>query len=362
MMIHRGVLFFHQDFQSLIELWLRNLPVNCCWCACGSQRWGCFKEAPDALGFLDVASHMYIYMYICIYIYIYISIYIHIYIYRETVRARCSIEVFGLVYGIFRFDCAGLHKMPSPEKGRSIFPVNIHTKQLLWNVHVRFDCAGSRQMPCPGLGSGIFPIIFDTKWLFWNICVLFFVCSYVLSFVCSPMCSHMCSHMCAPMCSHICALICVLSHVCSQMCALMCARLCSHLCVIVIIITATSLVSFCPPTLFGVSCRDIFFQNSLLAIWWQCCSTWKQGFRMFQQKIFGEPPRADHSMRNFLLASSLCPGVWHRAPRHRCFPASLACSCINSSLSHVQVERKSTRIPRICFSHRKLYSRYPLVI
>ena len=42
------------------------------------------------------------------------------------------------------------------------------------------------------------------------------------------------------------------------MCSHMSAPLCSHMCVIVIIITTTSLVSFCPPTLFGVSCGKLF--------------------------------------------------------------------------------------------------------
>ena len=53
-----------------------------------------------------------------------------------------------------------------------------------------------------------------------------------------------------------CALIRVLSSVLSSVCS----HMCSHLCVL-IIITATSLVSFCPPTLFGVSCRDNLFQH-----------------------------------------------------------------------------------------------------
>ena len=40
-----------------------------------------------------------------------------------TVKARCSIEVVSVAFGIF--------------------PVNFHTKWLLWNVRVHFDCEGS---------------------------------------------------------------------------------------------------------------------------------------------------------------------------------------------------------------------------
>ena len=40
-----------------------------------------------------------------------------------TVKARCSIEVVSVAFGIF--------------------PVNVHTKWLLWNVRVHFDCEGS---------------------------------------------------------------------------------------------------------------------------------------------------------------------------------------------------------------------------
>ena len=95
----------------------------------------------------------------------------------------------------------------------------------------------------------------------------------VLSYVCSYVCSHMCTLTCvlSYVCFHMCALICVLAYVCSHKCSdmsvLMCshmsAPMCSHLCVL-IIITATSLVSFCPPTLFGVSCRDNAFSTCLL--------------------------------------------------------------------------------------------------
>ena len=77
----------------------------------------------------------------------------------------------------------------------------------------------------------------------------------------------------------MCALICVMPYVCFDMSALMCshmpAPMCSHLCVIIIIIiiiiitiiiitiTTTSIVSFCPPTLFGVPCQDNFWQFAL---------------------------------------------------------------------------------------------------
>ena len=53
------------------------------------------------------------------------------------VKARCSIEVVSLASGIF--------------------PVNFHTKWLLWNVHVHFDCAGSHKTGVAVLGCGIFP-------------------------------------------------------------------------------------------------------------------------------------------------------------------------------------------------------------
>ena len=80
-----------------------------------------------------------------------------------------------------------------------------------------------------------------------------------------------CCRMCAPICSHMCPRICLLSHVCCHVCSdvsalirsHMSAPMCSHMCVliiitviIIIIITTYSLVSFCPPTLFGVSCPD----------------------------------------------------------------------------------------------------------
>ena len=45
----------------------------------------------------------------------------------------------------------------------AFFPVNFHTKWLLWNVHVRFDCAGSHKMLAAELASGIFPVNFRTN-------------------------------------------------------------------------------------------------------------------------------------------------------------------------------------------------------
>ena len=148
------------------------------------------------------------------------------------------------------------------EYGSGIFPVNFHTKWLLSPVHVRFGCAGSS--------------------------------------VCSSLCALICVLL---LCSHMYALICVLSCVCSPLCALLCALICvlwyvcchvlSYVIIIIIIIiiitiiiiiiniiiiiitiiiiiitiTTTSLVSFCPPTLFGVSCRDNVL-NSLVV---SCC-------------------------------------------------------------------------------------------
>ena len=55
-------------------------------------------------------------------------------------KARCSIEVVSEASGIF--------------------PVNFHTKCLLWNVHVHFDCAGLHKTLAPGLASGSFPVNF----------------------------------------------------------------------------------------------------------------------------------------------------------------------------------------------------------
>ena len=54
-----------------------------------------------------------------------------------------------------------------------IFPVNFHTKWLLWTVHVHFDCAGSRKTLVAGDASGISPVNFHTKWLVWNVHVHF---------------------------------------------------------------------------------------------------------------------------------------------------------------------------------------------
>ena len=56
-----------------------------------------------------------------------------------TVEARCLIEVVPSVSGEF--------------------PVNVHTKWLLWHVHVRFDCAGSYKVCFPVLGSVFLNII-----------------------------------------------------------------------------------------------------------------------------------------------------------------------------------------------------------
>ena len=60
-----------------------------------------------------------------------------------TVKARCSIEVVSVAFGIF--------------------PVNFHAKWLLWNVHVHFDCAGSHKTLAAEVSSAIFPVNFNTK-------------------------------------------------------------------------------------------------------------------------------------------------------------------------------------------------------
>ena len=95
--------------------------------------------------------------------------------------------------------------------------------------------------------------------------------SFVLSYVCFHMCALICVH--SYVCSHMCALLCVLfsvlSSVCSDMCFPMCAliwhmcaligvlayvcfHMCAPICVLWYVITTTSLVSFRPPTLFGL--------------------------------------------------------------------------------------------------------------
>ena len=58
------------------------------------------------------------------------------------VKARCSIEVVSSVSGQF--------------------PVNFHTKWLLWNVHVHFDCAGSHKTG-PGIRDQHFSCKFPHK-------------------------------------------------------------------------------------------------------------------------------------------------------------------------------------------------------
>ena len=89
-----------------------------------------------------------------------------------TVEARCSIEVVLEASGIFpvnfhtkcllwhvhvHFDCAGSHKTGVAGYRSGIFPVNYRAKSLLWHVHVHFDCAGSHKTGVAGYGSGIFP-------------------------------------------------------------------------------------------------------------------------------------------------------------------------------------------------------------
>ena len=65
------------------------------------------------------------------------------------VKARCSFEV------------------ASPMSGQ--FPVNFHTKWLLWNVHVHFYCAGSHKTMSPEVSSAIFPLNFHAKCLLWHV-------------------------------------------------------------------------------------------------------------------------------------------------------------------------------------------------
>ena len=65
-----------------------------------------------------------------------------------TVKARCSIEVVSVAFGIF--------------------PLNFRRKWLLWHVHVHFDCGGSHETVAAARSSGIFPEHFYTKWLLWD--------------------------------------------------------------------------------------------------------------------------------------------------------------------------------------------------
>ena len=67
----------------------------------------------------------------------------------------------------------------------------------------------------------------------------------------------MCSHMSAPQCSHLCVVIIIIIIIIVVIIIF----------IIIIIITTTSLVSFGPPTLFGVSCRDNLGED-----WGRTCS------------------------------------------------------------------------------------------
>ena len=142
-----------------------------------------------------------------------------------------------LVYvRIFIFDCAGLHKLPSPEKGCRHFSCKLSRKMALvtcpcafrqqrlaqnitkcrardWGMalvkgRVRFDCVGSHKVGVAESGCGIFPVNHRTKWLLWNVPVCAPTCSHMCVLMCA-LCSHtcMCSHMRAPMCFHMCALM-----------------------------------------------------------------------------------------------------------------------------------------------------------
>ena len=154
------------------------------------------------------------------------------------------------------------------------------------------------------------------------------LCSYMCALACALMCVlscpffcvsfYVCSHMCAfifvlsSVCSHMSALICVLPYVCSDTSALMCSQMsapmCSHLYGIIIIVTTTSLISVCPPTLSGVSCRDIFllekhmYRTDLLASFLCHQPTQQRGSDHHASLTLG-PLEADHSVLRLLQIS-----------------------------------------------------------
>jgi hypothetical protein len=70
---------------------------------------------------------------------------------------------------------AGSHLSGVVGFASGIFPVNFHKMAfaifcvLLWRVHVKFDCAGSHKMMSPEVSPVVFTVKFHTKWLLWNV-------------------------------------------------------------------------------------------------------------------------------------------------------------------------------------------------
>ena len=94
-----------------------------------------------------------------------------------SVKVRCSIEVASGIFPVnfhtkwllwsvhVHFDCAGLHEMEAAAGASGMFPTDFHIKWFLWRVHVHFVCAGSHKKRGSCLGRAIFPVSSRIKWL-----------------------------------------------------------------------------------------------------------------------------------------------------------------------------------------------------
>ena len=153
------------------------------------------------------------------------------------------------------FSCTFPYKMPSPELGSGIFPVNFHTNGSCDMSMCVFSCTFPNKMP--HMCALLCLLSYVCSPMCALLCALIWVlllCSHlgaplVLSYLCSPLCSHLyASHLCALLCALICVLL-----LCSRMCALLCSLMCvlSYVCSDV---SSSPLVSspFAPPTLFGL--------------------------------------------------------------------------------------------------------------
>ena len=101
------------------------------------------------------------------------------------VKARCSIEVVSSVSGQFpvkfhtkwllwnvqvHFDCAGSHKTVSgPEISVRQFRCKFPRKIALVKCSCAFRLRRLAQNGPPGFATSIFPVNFHTKWLLWNV-------------------------------------------------------------------------------------------------------------------------------------------------------------------------------------------------
>ena len=129
------------------------------------------------------------------------------------------------------------------------------TKWLLWPVPVPFFLSISIQNSSSDMSLADFACSWDL------ICVL--LCAHmcalmcVLSYVCSPVCSHICALPCALVCALMCVLSCQFKCVCPHVCGLVCLLLCA---LTSVLSWYCVLIALPPITLFGVSCRDNYFQ------------------------------------------------------------------------------------------------------